>query len=55
MLYVRDRMGHADVQTTALYLHVINQMDAQIVIAHEDETDRLLAGVAPLGIKGGTG
>ncbi len=55
LLYVRDRMGHADVQTTALYLHVINQLDAQIVIAHEDETDRLLAGVAPLGIKGGTG
>jgi integrase/recombinase XerD len=48
-------MGHADVQTTALYLHVINQLDAQIVIAHEDEIDRLLADAAPLGMKGGTG
>lgn len=55
LLYVRDRMGHTDVQTTALYLHVINQLDAQIVIAHEDEIDRLLADAAPLGMKGGTG
>ena len=43
LLYVRDRMGHSDVQTTAIYLHLINQLDAQIVLAHEDEIDRLFA------------
>jgi len=43
LLYVRDRMGHSDVQTTAVYLHLINQLDAQIVLAHEDEIDRLFA------------
>lgn len=43
LLYVRDRMGHSDVQTTAIYLHVINQLDAQLALAHEDEIDRLLA------------
>ena len=43
LLYVRDRMGHSDVQTTAIYLHLINQLDAQIVLAHEDELDRLFA------------
>ncbi len=43
LLYVRDRMGHSDVQTTAIYLHLINQSDAQIVLAHEDELDRLFA------------
>jgi integrase/recombinase XerD len=43
LLYVRDRMGHSDVQTTAIYLHLINQLDAQIVLAHEDEMDRLFA------------
>jgi len=43
LLYVRDRMGHSDVQTTALYLHLINQLDAQIVLAHEDEMDMLFA------------
>jgi hypothetical protein len=31
------------VQTTAIYLHLINQLDAQIVLAHEDEIDRLFA------------
>ena len=43
LLYVRDRMGHSDVQTTAIYLHLINQLDAQIVLAHEDEMDLLFA------------
>lgn len=44
LLYVRDRMGHADVQTTAIYLHVINQLSAQAVLAHEDEIDMLFIG-----------
>ena len=43
LLYVRDRMGHADVQTTAIYLHLINQLEAQSIIAHEDEIDMLFA------------
>lgn len=43
LLYVRDRMGHSDVQTTAIYLHLINQLDAQIILAHEDELDMLFA------------
>jgi integrase/recombinase XerD len=41
LLYVRDRMGHSDVQTTAIYLHLINQLEAQLVLAHEDEIDHL--------------
>ncbi len=53
LLYVRDRMGHTDVQTTAIYLHLINQLDAQIVIAHEDEIDMLFAGVASPWMNGG--
>lgn len=43
LLYVRDRMGHADVQTTAIYLHLINQLEAQAVLAHEDVIDMLFA------------
>lgn len=43
LLYVRDRMGHSDVQTTAIYLHLINQLDAQAVLAHEDVIDMLFA------------
>jgi integrase len=41
LLYVRDRMGHSDVQTTSKYLHLINQLDAQLALAHEDEMDAL--------------
>ena len=46
LLYVRDRMGHSDVQTTAVYLHLINQLEAQLVLAHEDHVDQLFAKVA---------
>ena len=44
LLYVRDRMGHASVQTTAIYLHLINQLEAHLVLQHEDEIDALLSG-----------
>ena len=40
---MRDRMGHSSVSTTSIYLHLINQLDAQIVLAHEDEMDMLFA------------
>lgn len=44
LLYVRDRMGHADVKTTMIYLHLINQLEAQSALAHEDEIDRMFVG-----------
>lgn len=43
LLYTRDRLGHADVTTTAEYLHLINSLEGQLVLAHEDEIDRLFA------------
>lgn len=42
LLYVRDRLGHSDVQTTMIYLHLINQLEAQSVLAYEDEIDMLI-------------
>lgn len=41
LLYVRDRMGHADVSTTVAYLHLINSLEGHLVLAHEDEIDQL--------------
>ena len=41
LLYVRDRMGHSSVSTTAIYLHLINQLGAQLVLLWEDEIDAL--------------
>lgn len=46
LLYVRDRMGHSDVQTTMVYLHLINQLEAQSVLAHEDEIDMMFMAVS---------
>lgn len=47
LLYVRDRLGHEDVQTTLVYLEQINQLAAELVDAMEDEFDGLL-GLPPL-------
>lgn len=44
LLYVRDRMGHSSVTTTSVYLHLINQLDAQLVLQHEEELDALFSG-----------
>lgn len=41
LLYVRDRLGHSNIQTTIIYLHLINQLEAQSVLAHEDEIDMM--------------
>lgn len=46
LLYVRDRMGHSDVQTTMVYLHLINQLEAQSVLAHEDEIGMMFMAVS---------
>lgn len=46
LLYVRDRLGHSDVSTTADYLHLINSLEGHLVLAHEDEIDQLFASAA---------
>jgi site-specific recombinase XerD len=48
LLYVRDRLGHSDVSTTSIYLHLINSLEGQLVLAHEDEIDQLFASPAEL-------
>ncbi|WP_439892976.1 tyrosine-type recombinase/integrase (plasmid) [Ralstonia sp. 25C] len=41
LLYVRDRLGHANVSTTADYLHLVNSLEGHLILAHEDEIDQL--------------
>ncbi len=41
LMYVRDRLGHASVVTTQVYLHLLRDMEATLVLAHEDEIDQL--------------
>jgi integrase/recombinase XerD len=41
LLYIMDRLGHSSVLTTKAYLSLINQLDGQLVMQHEDELDDL--------------
>lgn len=43
LLYVRDRLGHSDVSTTTIYLHLVNSLEGHLVLAHEGEIDQLFA------------
>lgn len=43
LLYVMERMGHSNVSTTIIYLHLINTLEAHLVLAHEDELDKLFS------------
>ena len=41
LLYVRDRLGHSSVVSTSIYLHVINELSAALLLEHESELDAL--------------
>lgn len=41
LLYVRDRLGHEDVETTVIYLRQIEKLAGGLMLAMEDEFDRL--------------
>jgi integrase/recombinase XerD len=41
LLYVRDRMGHSDIHTTLQYLHLLDQLEGELALAHEDYIDKL--------------
>jgi site-specific recombinase XerD len=43
LLYVRDRLGHSNVETTSIYLHLITQLEAEMVLAHEEYIDELFS------------
>jgi len=48
LLYVRDRLGHADVQTTTQYLNVVNPLGAQLPVQHDEFMDGIfIAGGTP--------
>lgn len=47
LLYVRDRLGHANVSTTADYLHLVSSLEGVLILAHEDEIDQLFSQASP--------
>jgi len=43
LLYVRDRLGHANVQTSAQYLQVVKQLEPQLALQHDEFMDGIFA------------
>lgn len=43
LIYVRDRLGHANITSTAVYLHLIDKLASQLILQHEAELDELFA------------
>lgn len=41
LMYLRDRLGHSSVTTTQLYLHLVEEIDADLMIAFEEEINAL--------------
>ncbi|WP_165973878.1 tyrosine-type recombinase/integrase [Paucimonas lemoignei] len=41
LIYVADRLGHANLVTTRGYLHLVNSLEGQLILAHEDELDEI--------------
>lgn len=41
LLYVRDRLGHSSVSTTEIYLHLLSQIDGNLMLLHEEEINTL--------------
>jgi integrase/recombinase XerD len=43
LLYIRDRLGHKNLASTSVYLHLINQLASELVLKHEAELEELFA------------
>jgi len=41
LLYLRDRLGHSSVTTTQRYLHLVEEIDADLMIVFEEEVNAL--------------
>lgn len=41
LMYVRDRLGHSSIHTTEIYLHLLRQFDANLMLMHEEEINTL--------------
>jgi len=44
LVFVQNQLGHASIQTTTVYLHLINERADAAVLAYDDELNDWMAG-----------
>ncbi len=44
LLYIQRRLGHASLNTTLVYLHLLDELDAELIGGHDRELDVLFTG-----------
>lgn len=45
LMYVRDRLGHSSIATTQKYLHYLEEVEDDLIIAYQEEIDALARGI----------
>ncbi|MNN18404.1 site-specific tyrosine recombinase XerS [compost metagenome] len=41
LVYVQRQLGHSSIETTMIYLHLVNEMADEAVLAYDDELNAL--------------
>jgi integrase/recombinase XerD len=44
LLYIQARLGHSSLNTTIIYLHLLEHMDVELLESHNNELDMLFSG-----------
>lgn len=45
LVFVQRQLGHSSIQTTMVYLHLVNEMADKAVLAYDDELNALAEGI----------
>ena len=41
LLYLRERLGHSSIETTMIYLHLLDEIDSDLITKYDKEIDKM--------------
>jgi integrase/recombinase XerD len=45
LIYLRDRLGHSSLTSVMIYVHLLDELDANLILKHEEEINALFGGL----------